>query len=347
MESGTWYLSTAPYPYGTESIYANGSSTNSPTYTWQATLPQRGNYEVYLWWTVYRDDNGNTSRSTSVPVDIQDRAGTYHLTVNQQEGGGQWNKLGTFSFDTTGTITLTANAGGYTFSADAVRFVYVPDEEVIIDNGDTGTTQGGTWSSSSAPDPYGGGSVYANGSSTNPPTYTWQATLPQRGTYSVYLWWTVYRDTYGNTDRSVSVPVDIEDSTGIHRVTVNQQEGGGQWNKLGTFSFDTTGTITLTANASGYTFSADAVRFVYVPDEEVIVDNGDTGTTQNGTWAESYGPNPFGVDSYYAVGSSTNPPTYTWQATLPQPGTYNVSMWWTVYRYSNGETNRRELAGEK
>ncbi|MBZ0155680.1 MAG: chitobiase/beta-hexosaminidase C-terminal domain-containing protein, partial [Alphaproteobacteria bacterium] len=338
--SGTWSESLAANPYGADSYYAGGSSTDPPTYTWQAALPQRGTYNVYMWWTVYRDTNQNTYRSDSVPVDIQDRNGTQQVIINQQQGEGQWNLIGTYSFDTMGTVTLYANADGYNYSADAVRFEYVPDDTVTIDNGDAGTAQSGTWSPSIGTDPYGGDSVYAGGSSTNPPVYTWQAALPQRGTYNVYLWWTVYRDASGNTNRSASVPVDIEDSTGIYRVMVNQQESGGQWIKLGAFSFDTTGTVTLTANAAGDTFSADAVRFVYVPDDEVVINNGDTGTTLSGDWYESYGPNPFEVDSYYAAGSSTNSPTYTWQTTLPEPGTYNVYMWWTVYRDANGNTNR-------
>ncbi|MFZ5997662.1 MAG: GDSL-type esterase/lipase family protein [Nitrospirota bacterium] len=256
--TGTWLVSGGPNPYGANSLYGN----NGATYTWHAALPESGTYDVYMWWTYYNN------RSANAPVTIGYSGGSQVIRVNQLINGGQWNKLGSFRFDAAegGTITLTAEgAAPTTYSADAVRFVSVPAPnagDAVVDNSSAGTSSTGTWLVSGGLTPYGTNSLYANGSSTSAPTYTWKAALPQSGTYDVYMWWTYY------SNRSANAPVDIIHGNGSTRVWVNQldQTKAGMWNKLGTFVFDATlgGTVKLTANTAGFTYSADAVRFVYV-----------------------------------------------------------------------------------
>ena len=134
---------------------------------------------------------------------------------------------------------------------------------VIIDNRDQGATATGTWSVSSAPGFYGINSVY---SSTPTDTYSFEMTCS--GSREVYLWWTEY------SNRCTNVPVEIYDgSTYLDTVTVNQQNNGGQWNNLGTFSFTGKSKVIIASNGGCIT-SADAVQFVpsgsTSPDDPIV-----------------------------------------------------------------------------
>src|SRR5512135_1963409 len=140
-------------------------------------------------------------------------------------------------------------------------FAFDAHADVIIDNGQAGTSYTGTWSASSAAGYYGTNSLwsYKSSSGGSAPTYTWSATLPQSGTYDVYAWWTSY---VGSTTRSTAAPYTITYNGGSQTVNVNQRINGGQWNKLGTFAFGTSGSVTLTASdVYPVVESADAVRF--------------------------------------------------------------------------------------
>lgn len=109
--TGTWLVSGGVAYYGTPSVYAK----DGPTYTYAASLPAAGVYRVYAWWTVV------SSRSGSVPYDIQHAAGTSTVTVDQRVLGGQWNLLGTYAFSTTARVTIRA-VGTASTCADAVAF---------------------------------------------------------------------------------------------------------------------------------------------------------------------------------------------------------------------------------
>jgi len=123
--------------------------------------------------------------------------------------------------------------------------------DIIIDNGDEGTSFTGTWTVSSCPNPYGPNSLYSWGRQVH---YTYQA--PVNGTYTVLLWWTEHA-----TMRSDSVPVQIFDGdTLIDTVYVNQQANGGQWNELGNYAFNGTAKVVVVSEGDSST-AADAVRF--------------------------------------------------------------------------------------
>jgi hypothetical protein len=111
--NGTWKVSSAPNPYGTDSYWGRESST----YTWKASLTS-GTYDVYMWWTAYKD------RSTAAPVTITHSSGSQTVKVNQQINGGKWVLLGTYSFGSTGTVKIAGTGSTtVTVSADAVKFV--------------------------------------------------------------------------------------------------------------------------------------------------------------------------------------------------------------------------------
>jgi PKD repeat protein len=123
---------------------------------------------------------------------------------------------------------------------------------VIIDNGGTGTSYTGTWSLSGGADPYNGSSLW----SRNGATYTFKMTGQPAGTYEVLVWWS------GLASRAPSVPIAVSYSGGTQSSMVNQQQNSGTWNSLGTFYFDGTGSVTITAVTDEY-FStcADAVQY--------------------------------------------------------------------------------------
>lgn len=104
--------------------------------------------------------------------------------------------------------------------------------DVIVDNGDTGTSFTGNWRPSSGANPYGA----TSGSLTiMTPGATYTFETPIAGDYCmVSLWWTYY------ASRCTRVPVDIYDGSNLlDTVEVNQQENGGQWNPIGSYFFQT------------------------------------------------------------------------------------------------------------
>jgi hypothetical protein len=129
----------------------------------------------------------------------------------------------------------------------------LPDE-LILDNGESGTTPQGSWTASGGANPYGANSLYSRSVGA---TYAYKFNLGQGGACDVYLWWTDYYS------RLTNVPVDIAHAGGTSRVTVNQQANGGRWNRVGTWSFGSQATVTIVSLGNGTT-CADAVRLVAV-----------------------------------------------------------------------------------
>jgi PKD repeat protein len=193
--------------------------------------------------------------------------------------------------------------------------------DVIIDNGDQGTSFVGTWQVSGGTLPYGSNSLWARDGAT----YTWRMDSQPAGTYEVFMWWSAY------SSRSANVSVTIEHGGQTTSFTIDQSQNAGKWNSLGQFSFDGSGRVTITA-AYGSTVStcADAVLFKQVTDvplDETIIDNRDSLTSKTGTWAASGASDFYGVDSVW----SRDGATFTWYFIPPQSGYYDLSMWWTEW----------------
>jgi len=114
--TGTWNVSGASNPYGTNSMvtWAPGS-----TFTWTADLTLGAAYNVYAWWTQA------SCRYTAVSYQV--RSGSTVLgtiNVNQTINGGQWNLLGTYTFTGAASVrVLAAPTSDSSANADAVRFV--------------------------------------------------------------------------------------------------------------------------------------------------------------------------------------------------------------------------------
>ncbi|MDY6987277.1 MAG: hypothetical protein SWQ30_04395 [Thermodesulfobacteriota bacterium] len=115
-------------------FYFKVKGDGSDTMTWTPTIPASGDYAVYAWW----NDGGGSLiwRSANVRYTVNHAGGSTPVVVNQTSGGGQWNILGTFSFNagTSGTIVVdddatTAPSGDETttlITGDAIKLVPVP-----------------------------------------------------------------------------------------------------------------------------------------------------------------------------------------------------------------------------
>jgi RHS repeat-associated protein len=90
------------------------------TATWTPNVAQAGQYEVYARWTQ------SANRATNATYTVTHAAGSSAIPVNQQQGGGVWNLLGTFSLSQGGMhkVSLTDQANGFVI-ADAIRLVPV------------------------------------------------------------------------------------------------------------------------------------------------------------------------------------------------------------------------------
>jgi hypothetical protein len=124
-------------------------------------------------------------------------------------------------------------------------------QEIIIDNGDPGTSYTGAWYVSSGTSPHDTDSLWSRKG-----TYTWIFTPQQTSVYELSMWWTYL------VSRSTNTPVDIEYAGGTTRVYINQHQNGSIWNSLGTYFFEagTSYKVTITAQGS-LTTCADAVKF--------------------------------------------------------------------------------------
>jgi len=140
------------------------------TATWNLNVPSAGIYNVYARWTAY------PNRATDAKFTVTSASGADTVTVNQQDGAsGQWNLLGTYSFNAgAASVSLTDQADGYVI-ADAVMLL-------------------------------------PPGSAPN--SAIWTPNVPQAGSYQVYAWWTAGANratnaTYTITNAQGSTPVAV------------------------------------------------------------------------------------------------------------------------------------------
>jgi hypothetical protein len=131
---------------------------------------------------------------------------------------------------------------------------------IIVDNENpTGVSIVGAWvQSTGAPGYNGTNFLHDNNAGKGTKSVRFTPTLPQAGSYAVYLRWTQ------NANRANNTPVTLTYSGGTSNYVINQQINGAVWNPLGTFPFQagTAGNI-LTENAGTTGFViADAAMWV-------------------------------------------------------------------------------------
>ena len=173
--------------------------------------------------------------------------------------------------------------------------------DVIVDNGDGGTSFTGTWSVSGGASPYGADSLWAR----NGATYTWGLDSEPAGTYEVLMWWSAW------PSRATDIDVRIDYTSGFEDISINQQNAAGQWNSIGEHYFDGSGSVTITA-ASGSTVStcADAVWFRLVSSNVPPL-----------AYITSIAPNPAAIGelvefSGYGEDSDGDIAAYSWQSSI-------------------------------
>ena len=209
------------------------------TVSWDAnTEPDIEGYILYYGPTspdyLYNVDVGN---STSCTISGLEQGEVYYFAATA------YNSFGESGFSEEVTYEIPFDSG-------------MPDE-VIIDNGDEGTSFTGTWGISSGPDPYGESSLYSNDPEAH---YTYEASIA--GKYTVSLWWTEHAIWRIN-----SVPVQIfDDDSLLDTIYVNQQTNGGQWNVLGEYDFSGTARVVVVSETDGSAGNnstcVDALRLV-------------------------------------------------------------------------------------
>jgi hypothetical protein len=93
---------------------------------WQASLPQSGAYEVFVW-IPNPDAFGTYTPTQSASYQIYHRNGMDLRTVNQRSRTGNWSSIGTYTFDTTASVILNDRTGEPYLSTmlafDAIKFV--------------------------------------------------------------------------------------------------------------------------------------------------------------------------------------------------------------------------------
>jgi len=109
-----------------------------------------------------------------------------------------------------------------------------PSTDIILDNGDVGTSFTATWSSYSGAEQYGSSTLYARAGG-GVESYRFTPTINAAGTYDVFVWNSCYNN------RAVNVPHTITHKDGSDTVFVDQDcDTGthGEWFLLGRYSFN-------------------------------------------------------------------------------------------------------------
>ena len=248
--TGTWPTSTYNSNYvGSNYRHDDNSGKGSKSVAYTPDLPSDGPYNVFLYW------NSSSNRATSVPVDIDYDGGSATATVDQTSNGGQWNHIGTHQF-TSGTgerVAVRTDGTNDYVVADAVRFA-----RATLDSDDsTGVSITGTWTTSTYDSGYKGDNYKHDGDSRKGDrSVQYSPEIPAEGEYTVSIWY-----TDGN-NRATNTKIDVGGKNSTYTETVDQTQNGSQWVTLGTYTLDSTATVTIrNGNTDGYVV-ADAVKFV-------------------------------------------------------------------------------------
>jgi hypothetical protein len=211
----------------------------------------------------YASSNGQLSGATLLgrqTIAAGQAAGQYTVTSPSL----QFTAPGTFyllaDLNDTGSLQETSTGNNLTAAAQQITVTGA----TILDNGQAGYSETGTWTSYS--DGYNGSLRYAlsSGSSTATATASWQVTGLAAGTYTIAATW----DAFG--DHATNAPYSIYDgNTLLTTVTANQSQspvgttiGGVVFQTLTTVTISSgTLTVVLGNNANG-TIVADAIEIV-------------------------------------------------------------------------------------
>jgi type IV pilus assembly protein PilY1 len=130
-KTGAWDWAMNSEAYNAHYYYTD-QSNQDVTATWTPHLTVAGEYDVYARWRA-RDN-----RCQAVPYTITYAGGSTTVYVDQRLNGGQWNYLGTFTFNAdAGDVSISYHVTDndqYRVCADAVVFVQVGTTVMDINN---------------------------------------------------------------------------------------------------------------------------------------------------------------------------------------------------------------------
>jgi RHS repeat-associated protein len=283
--AGDWTISTSVSGFEGENYQhhsANGASPDglvidntdtsfSTTGTWTASTSVSGfegtNYQHHFANGASPDgmviDNTDAAFSTTGTWTASTSASGYeginyqHHSANGASPDGLVIDNTDASFSTTGTWTASTSVSGY--EGDNYQHHVAngasPDG-LELDNSDSSVFTVGNWNNSTSASGFLGTNYQYAPAGTGTQSFTWTGDITTAGQYHVYAKWTA------SSNRASNAAYTITHSTGQSLVTQNQKFNGGQWNLLGTYTFNqSTTNITLTDDADGYVI-ADGIKLV-------------------------------------------------------------------------------------
>ncbi|MFS0726708.1 family 16 glycosylhydrolase [Paenibacillus sp. 1P07SE] len=252
-ETGVWQSSSLTGHAGTGTRYAGPGPAGSSAVEWRPLMTATRDYDVYLYKVVEADSDPQAK------VDIHYDGGTATQYLDHTSGSSGWVYLGRYPFaaGAEGYVSSTLNTDGKILRADAVRFDPV-ERPIIIDNGDIGYTEQGSWQNSGLTGYNGTGTRYSSTSLAQPHHATWQPDFQAAGEYTV----SIYKIVHSASDPNARI--DIVHSGGMETVYLDYTSGSSGWVELGTFAFDEgmDGWVRLWHQTEWKSARADAVRWV-------------------------------------------------------------------------------------
>ncbi|WP_199551353.1 glycoside hydrolase family 16 protein [Streptomyces sp. N35] len=194
-------------------------------------------------------------------------------------------------------------------------------DAVVVDNGDSAYTETGSWTDEITDghrQVFGYQDKEVRRSEDPGAAARWTPKLKSAQPYEVFVWNPSFLET-GHKAATYTVTHDGGDTD----VVVDQTEAGQQWVSLGSYRM-TPGAgrgVRLTGGPSGSgVLRADAAKFV----PSVVVDNGDDGYREQGTWRASDTVTGWrGTGTRWAAAGSTA----RWTPELSKSTTYDVYAW--------------------
>lgn len=217
---------------------------------------------------LYKKSGGTFSllANYSMPVNTN-TAYTIKLVVNGNSLNGYVDDMSTPKITTTDSSPIAQGSIGLrTFSQTASyddiqveNFNTTTPADIIIDNGDNGYTETGTWLGSSLSGYNGSTSRY----STSPNSIAkWSAYAPETGSYNVYVW-------YPSNNNTTDAKYTISSLNGTWVKDIDQTKNVNTWNKVATVSATKDSTLSVSLNTISGNTRADAVKYEFtssVPD---------------------------------------------------------------------------------
>ena len=310
---------------------AQYTSSSDAWAEWKFTIIDAGSYDVYAWW----DDYSYRDQFALYTVNHDEGSGSTNYTKGQHENPVQWNLLGTHDYspgDYTIRVTRSAGTTGSSTLADAVSLVLsgaIINPAISIKNAHYYTQDDS-------------GETYLVNFD------------PVNVTRSYYL-----LDDLDDNDRVDSgelaliaddaVPASIKkakyDEDGIltgYYTAAEDLQNFANW-----FTYYRRRELTVKAAVAQSIKEMEGVKVGFhtinhtviqpvlpvkldmgVSEEVIVVDDGDAGYNENGSWSDSSSSNPYDGTARY---TSTTGNSATWNLNIPSTGQYNVYAWWNCY----------------